>query len=261
MELIEFDPCVSPKDCWEPPRHMASFLQKHFNRSLSDTERNAIRKDFPKPGVDALVAPKLDQEVKEQLKRKGKDPHFGAEKSLYKIQEEMLEVAGPLTCLWADLLNEGAKVTPEDTLLLIQRALVLLGSASHSISLERRKVAWTRLNPRLKSLASEEYDKRESSLFGPGFLEKASKRLEAEKTLARVSDQGRGGGPPAKKSRFANDKSDLCSFLSKGAPAQYGGRRLQRRQPYSSFSRFQGPRYFQGSKFPKSGTPKPKGSQ
>ena len=136
LELIAFITCVSPKECWGPLRHMASFLQKHFKRLLSDTNREAIMKDFPKPEVDAQVA-KLDQEAKEQLKRKGKDPHFGAEKSLYKIQE-MLELVGPLTCLWADLLNESAKVTPEDTLLLIQQAL---GSASHSISLEKRKVA------------------------------------------------------------------------------------------------------------------------
>ena len=61
--------------------------------------------------------------------------------------------------------------------------LVLLGSASHTVSEERRKIAWSRINPQLKALATEEYDKRESNLFGPGFLEKATKRLEAEKGL------------------------------------------------------------------------------
>jgi hypothetical protein len=29
----------------------------------------------------------------------------------------VLEVMGPFTCLWADLLNMEAKVTPEDTIL------------------------------------------------------------------------------------------------------------------------------------------------
>ena len=46
-----------------------------------------------------MSAPKLDEQVKDQLKRKGKDPHLGAEKSLYKIQEQLLNVAGPLMCL------------------------------------------------------------------------------------------------------------------------------------------------------------------
>ena len=104
-------------------------------------------KDFPKPDCNAMVVPKLDDEVKDQLKKKGKDPHFGSEKSMYKIQEHNLDVAGPLTCLWADLLNKEA-ITPDQTLLLIQRALVLLGTASHYVSQERRKVAWSCIQPK-----------------------------------------------------------------------------------------------------------------
>ena len=135
-----------------------------------------------------MSAPKLDEQVKDQLKREGKDPHFVAEKSLYKIQDQLLDVAGPLTCLWADLLNKEAKVSREDTLLLLQWVLVLLGSTSHAITLEGQKVAWSRTNPSLNALATEDYEKRETSLFRPGFLEKASKRLEAEKTLSKVSN-------------------------------------------------------------------------
>ena len=85
-------------------------------------------KDFPRPRCDALTTPKIDDDLKEQLKSRGKDPHFGAEKSLYKIQDQLMDVAGPLTCLWADLLNKDAEMSPEDVLLLIQRALVLVGT-------------------------------------------------------------------------------------------------------------------------------------
>ena len=131
LELVEFDPTVTPKNTWEPQKPIVAFLEKHFNRSLSDDERESIMKDFPKPDCGVLTAPKLDEQVKEHLKMKGKDPHFGSEKSLYKLQEQMLDVAGPLTCLWADLLNKEARISAEDTLLLVQRALVLLGSASH----------------------------------------------------------------------------------------------------------------------------------
>ncbi|MCG8626900.1 MAG: hypothetical protein MJE68_33475, partial [Proteobacteria bacterium] len=171
LELVEFDPTVTPKNTWEPQKPIVAFLEKHFNRS-SDDERESIMKDFPKPDCGVLTAPKLDEQVKEHLKMKGKDPHFGSEKSLYKLQEQMLDVAGLLTCLWADLLNKEACVSAEDTLLLVQRALVLLGSASDAISQESRKIAWTRINPKLKSLATEEYEKGETNLFGPGFLEK-----------------------------------------------------------------------------------------
>ena len=246
LELIEFDPSVEPKDSWEPPNSMTSFLDKHFNRALSEEEKEAIMKDFPKPSCKVLSAPKLDEDVKDQLKRKGKDPHFGSEKSLFKIQEQLLDVAGPLTCLWADLLNKEASVTPEDTLLLIQRALVLLGNASHNITLERRKIAWSRLNPKLKSLATEDYAGREANLFGPGFLEKASKRLEVEKTLAKVSNQGKSTQPANKKARYESDKEDLRSFLSKGASVSCGNtKNMRQNQPHNSYTRFKSRRYFQ----------------
>lgn len=74
------------------------------------------------------------------------------EKSLYKLHENLLDIAGSLTCLWADL-----SVTNEQILLLPQLALVLVGSTAHHILQERR------------SLAEEDYTKKEFNLFGPGF--------------------------------------------------------------------------------------------
>ena len=74
---------------------MAKFLDKHFNKWIDDKERKAILADFPKHQYDTLQAPKLDQHVEDQLTKKGKDPYFGAEKALYRIQEQLLEVIGP----------------------------------------------------------------------------------------------------------------------------------------------------------------------
>ena len=75
------------------------------------------------------------------------------------------------------LLSKDANITAENTLLLIYRALVLIGSASHAVTLEHHKIAWSRLNPKLNSLATEDYSKN-ANHFGPGFLEKTSKHLE-----------------------------------------------------------------------------------
>ena len=144
---------------------------------------------------------------------------------MQQTQKQLLDVTGPLTCLWADLLNKEAKVSHEDVLLLIQRALVLLGSASHSISVERRKMVWAKMNPKLRSLGSEEYGERGTDLFGPGFLEKASKRLEVEKTLSKVF---KGTPQPSKRGRYESDKSDLRSFLARGASVQYGNAKNRR---------------------------------
>ena len=64
---------------------------------------------------------------------------------------------------------------------------MLVRSTSHAISMEQRRIAWSHLNLKLKLLTNEDYGKRETNLFGPAFLEKASKRLEADKILANVT--------------------------------------------------------------------------
>ena len=85
LELVEFDPSVDSKDAWTPSHAISSFLEKHFNCALTEEEREAIMKDFPKPACSVMWVPKLDEEVREQLKLRGKDPHFGSEKSPYKL--------------------------------------------------------------------------------------------------------------------------------------------------------------------------------
>ena len=126
LELVEF---VTPKNTWDTPKPIIPFLEKYFNKALLSW------RNFP----SRIVVSSQDEQVKEHLKMKGKDPHFGSEKLLYKLQEQMLDVAGPLTCLWADLLNNEAHISAEDTPLLVQRALVLLGSASHAISQKKKR--------------------------------------------------------------------------------------------------------------------------
>ena len=56
---------------------------------------------------------------------------------MYKLQEALLDVSGPLMCLWSDLTNPQAEVSKKETLLLTQCALVLLGSPSNAVNLER----------------------------------------------------------------------------------------------------------------------------
>ena len=63
-------------------------------------------------------------------------------------------------------------------------------------------------------------------------MEKASKRIEADKTIAKVANAGK-GPPPAKRRRFSSDKSDLRHFLDRGASARYGSKKEKRHQPYT----------------------------
>ena len=106
----------------------------------------------------------------------------------------------------------------------------LVGCVSHVITVERHKVAWGKINPKLRNLAIADYGERKSNLFGPGFLEKAS-RLETEKTLAKVS--GISQCPFAKKPRYDSNKSNHRSFVSKGASVQCRNARGRHKQPHT----------------------------
>ena len=59
LEFTEFDPSIKPQGTWDALKQMLVFME-HFNRSLSNDEREAILKDFPKPNSLVLEAPHLD---------------------------------------------------------------------------------------------------------------------------------------------------------------------------------------------------------
>ena len=71
--------------------------------------------------------------------------------------------------------------------------------------------------------------KKNVTLFGGGFMEKATKRMEEEKASSGTQREA----PSAKRRRYAQDPTDLHHFLEKGIPAQYSGRKHQRQQLYS----------------------------
>jgi len=75
---------------------------------LKPEDQDAILQDFPKPDFQALQVPKLNDQVKDHLKKKSINPHFGAEKSLYCIHSQVL-------VLWSDLLDTGVTIKGEQS--------------------------------------------------------------------------------------------------------------------------------------------------
>ena len=136
----DFNPRLEQDESWTPPAAMLRFLEENLNQVPPDKERQAILANFPKPNCDVVQPPRLDKEVKDQLLQKGLDPKFGSEKTLFKLQEQLLEVTGPLTCLWHDLLQPDVRPSNEQMIHLIQRVLVLLGGTSQAINVERRRI-------------------------------------------------------------------------------------------------------------------------
>ena len=61
------------------------------------------------------------------------------------IQSALLSAAGPLTCLWSDLLDnnlladENATISAHDVLNVVQRTLVLMGNTNDLLSQTRQR--------------------------------------------------------------------------------------------------------------------------
>jgi len=127
QEFPDFDLTIQPKSTWDLPTSVATFLERQFNRCLDNDKKDAIMSDFPKPDCSALQAPKLDDLLKEQLKTKGRTHSL--------VLTSWRIVRSGRTTYWHDLLNPEAEISAKEVLTLIQRALVLLGSTSHGVSL------------------------------------------------------------------------------------------------------------------------------
>ena len=66
----------------------------------------------------------MDPEVEEQLSKNGKDPHyFGVEKTLYKHQEQLLEVTDLFTCLWSDQMEKADNLVVPEGLVQVAQAI------------------------------------------------------------------------------------------------------------------------------------------
>ena len=233
LELVEFNPTVEPEGEWIPPQPVLAYLKKHFTKSLDQAELDKVVKEFSKPQCSFLETPMLKNQVRDHLKKKGKDPHFGVEKTLYGLQGSVLNLTGPLTGLWTDLLDTNQKISREEIILLLQRVIFMVAGLSHSITQERRQIAWSRLNPVIKDISMEDTKKEKGATwFGENFMEKAANRMEEEKALAKFTSSPK-ESPAPKRRKYTQDPTDLHYFLEKGAPTQHSGGKFQRQQPYN----------------------------
>ena len=70
-------------------------------------------------------------------------------------------------------------------------------------------------------------------------LRKRPSGLRLRKPYPKLPVKAEVGAHLQKTARFEYDRNDLHSFLSRGTPAQYSGRKVQHQQPYSSYTRAQ----------------------
>ena len=148
-EFRNFDPTVPDVSTWDAWEAINKYLEWNFTREMPDKERKRFYRTSQSPPARCWLPQtrRWDEDPDNQ------DPHFGVERPLYTIQQQILEMAGPLTCLWADMLDQNAKVDHQTVILLVQKVL----SFNHPGEEEG-------------GLLQEEKEK-DASLFGGGFLE------------------------------------------------------------------------------------------
>lgn len=237
-ENESFDPTLEREDKDDfkvkVPRTIEKYIDKHFRRSLSKEERTAMLKRHPKPDVEAALPPKLDSFVADFA---GKKLDKGRDSQLAKIQGAMLYAAGPLTNLWADLIEQGltndsdAAIHVSDILETVQRSLVLLGNANSLISETRREIALESIHPSLKKYGKGEFAKAKADLFGQEFKDTLVKKVEADSALSKaVSIVSKSSGSTSKMYQKPTGNRFFGSRTSR-----YGAASGKVYQPYHRF--------------------------
>ena len=146
-------------------------------------------KGHPKPNSKVMVPPKLDQFVSDFAPKKVDKARDAA---LSRIQGSLLYAVNPLTNMWAGLIEQGLVEDPEglipipDVLDIIQRSIVLIGSANNLVSETRREVALDAIHSSLKKYAKGDFKDAGSDLFGEKFKDELVKKVEADSALSKA---------------------------------------------------------------------------
>ena len=165
------------------------YLETHFRASLHKDVRSAMNKAHPVPRTPALKVPKVDGFVLDHLKQrfpKSRDHELGT------IQAALQRCAGPLSCLWSELIDndllksEDSVINVHDVLNVLQRTLVLLGNANELVSQTRRCNVLRAVDQGLEKYGKEPPSNNQEFLFGKEFCSQLKAQVESDKTLSQV---------------------------------------------------------------------------
>ena len=223
---------------WQASEQLWAFLGT-LHKPLSAFERKAITRKYPRPDVDGVYTPSLDNYLPSLfpgVKNVDKDSKF--------LQDRVLDSMGLVAMLFEHIYGFLAEAKPGENVILsyeqmkdlgaiTSNAIRLLGNASALLSKERRKAVLNKINSKgtLSSLASEEFLQAGKSLFGEEFEARIKTRSETAKTLVSAASVGQHSRP----AQFFRGRT--TPFKRRGN--RWGG--ASQRFPYASnFSQFRG---------------------
>ena len=182
-----YDPEASSQ-AWKASTTFLKFLETNFRRKLSYDQVQNILENWSSPSVEALMAPKADPPVLNQVPAKVKKFVQERDKEMFTVQRAMLNSTAPL-CSLHDLLESGNLPSVEDIKSIIQQSLCLLGSANHQLSSLRRQRILASINRAKINLADQPLPNAKTWLFGDDFPTIASKQADLSRGLAKNLSQ------------------------------------------------------------------------
>lgn len=189
-----FDP-VAKSTSWKPSASFSKFLDTNFRRKLSYQQSLVIMDDWATPELDALSAPKLDQQLLNQVPFKVKKFVQERDKEMFNVQRAFLNATGPL-CGLHDCMENDSTPSYEEIKVALEQALCLLGSANAQLSILRRQRVLAAINRSRTNLAELPLPNAKSWLFGDDFPSLASKQAELSRGLTKNLAQTTGKSFP-----------------------------------------------------------------
>ena len=190
----DFSDITIPAGRWDASEELSSFLDVVFaDKPLSVYDHKQIPKEFPRPNVELVFTPVLDDYLGSLV-----TGAKGVDKEAKKLQDQLLDIVGPLSMAFEHISSCQENEDDSGTITLptqdvdglyacLSEALALLGSVNAQYKVQRRKQVLDKVNPQISSLASEPFPDGGKNLFGPSFEEKELKRNETVKILSKAA--------------------------------------------------------------------------
>ena len=216
------DELLSPNSRWEASDALTEFLGTTAKR-LSRFERRSLVKSYPRPNVDSVYTPALDDYLKPFIQG-GSAP----DKPLKELQDNILDIFGPLSTVYENLISMLHTIGSDAVIQLdkesisafitcVKHTMLLVGDVSSRVATNRRELVLKKINPLLSSLASEDFTDANKQLFGPGFEQRLKTRSETAETIGKAAKVG---------------KPFFRGMATRGFPRPRGGR------PWTMFQSF-----------------------
>ena len=189
---VAFDPAaVAPSDEFVFDTHevITNYLEKHFRSSLDKDVRNSMHKMHPVPRTPVMKVLNVDRYMMDHLRQCFLKSHDG---ELGTVQAALLSAAGPLMCLWSDLVDnnlladDSAVINVHDVLNIIQHMLVLMGNANELLSQAQRCNILQCIDKTLEKYGKEPRSNSLEFLLGEEFCSQLKSKVKLDKILSQV---------------------------------------------------------------------------